>query len=78
MVLAGTAVALFAQVLTALTAVRKALRARCRRSSPAGNLGVNAGSLQAAMVLLHTELALATASLVFIFTVHVSILGYFW
>ncbi|KAF4526209.1 hypothetical protein B566_EDAN001893, partial [Ephemera danica] len=61
-VLAGTAVALFAQVLTGLSAVRRAVKARCKRGGPV--------SLHAALALLHTELALATASLVFIFTVH--------
>lgn len=63
--LAGTAVALFAQVLTGLSAAKRAVKAHCSRGGPA--------SLHAALALLHTELALAAASLVFIFTVHVSV-----
>jgi hypothetical protein len=68
-VLAGMAVALLAQGLTALGALRKVARSRCRSTPSAG---IPSGSVHAAIVLLHTELALATASLVFIFAVHVS------
>jgi hypothetical protein len=67
-VLAGMAVALLAQGLTAFGALRKVVRSRCRTTPSAG---IPSGSVHAAIVLLHTELALATASLVFIFAVHV-------